>query len=125
MRTFFTYTFIFFCFAAFSLLYFNTNQLPIMASRKVWYKMQTFTYPRLTIRLQSIAYTFEGPDEYGKFNGTVESIVKEDTGAQFWKSNRALPPTSYPPPLTEGAISKLKELEGVIVKDIIEGGDAA
>ncbi|KFA79373.1 hypothetical protein S40288_10819 [Stachybotrys chartarum IBT 40288] len=87
--------------------------------------MQTFTYPRLTIRLQSIAYTFEGPDEYGKFNGTVESIVKEDTGAQFWKSNRALPPTSYPPPLTEGAISKLKGLEGVIVKDIIEGGDAA
>ncbi|KAI9152318.1 putative succinyl-CoA:3-ketoacid-coenzyme A mitochondrial precursor [Paramyrothecium foliicola] len=77
-------------------------QLPLMSDRK------------------SITYTFENTDDYEKQNGTVTSIVKEDTGVENWRMNRMLPPTAHPPPLTVGAIDKLKDLDGVIVENVVD-----
>ena len=86
--------------------YFSQEQLPFMANRK------------------SVTYTFQGTDEYEKQNSTVTSIVKEDTGVEYWRMNRMLPPTAHPPPLTIGAIDKLKNLEGVIVEEV-QGDEGA
>ncbi|PTD08980.1 hypothetical protein FCULG_00011132 [Fusarium culmorum] len=47
-------------------------------------------------------------------------LVKEDTGAERWRSTRTMPPTYYPPPMTQQAIDKLKEFKGAVVKDISE-----
>ncbi|KAH7304749.1 hypothetical protein B0I35DRAFT_444844 [Stachybotrys elegans] len=71
---------------------------------------------------KSVTYTFQGFEEYAKQNETVTTIIKEDTGSEFWRMNRMLPPTAYPPPLTLPAIEKLKTLEGVIVNDLEETG---
>ncbi|KAF5565871.1 succinyl-:3-ketoacid-coenzyme A mitochondrial precursor [Fusarium napiforme] len=67
--------------------------------------------------LKAIIYDFEKLEDYQQRNETVLDIVKKDTGVDFWKQTRTIPPTSYPPPMTLEAIEKLKEVKGVIVKD--------
>ncbi|WAO90002.1 Hypothetical protein NCS54_00740800 [Fusarium falciforme] len=69
---------------------------------------------------KSITYTFELMDDYKQSNDTVTNIVKEDTGAEHWKSTRTMIPTCYPPPMTLQAIEKLKEIKGVVVEDLPE-----
>ncbi|UPL00488.1 hypothetical protein LCI18_011422 [Fusarium solani-melongenae] len=69
---------------------------------------------------KSITYTFELMDDYKESNQTVTDIVKEDTGAENWKSTRTMIPTCYPPPMTLQAIDKLKEIKGVVVEDLAE-----
>ncbi|KAK7421166.1 hypothetical protein QQX98_002295 [Neonectria punicea] len=69
---------------------------------------------------KKVSYSFRELEDWQKHNQTVTTIVKEDTGAEHWISNRALPPTSFPPPLSLDGIEKLKGLEGVIVEDIVE-----
>ncbi|KAF5987264.1 succinyl-:3-ketoacid-coenzyme A mitochondrial precursor [Fusarium coicis] len=66
---------------------------------------------------KAIIYDFEKLEDYQQRNETVLDIVKKDTGADFWRQTRTIPPTSYPPPMTLEAIEKLKEVKGVIVKD--------
>ncbi|KAK7432140.1 hypothetical protein QQZ08_001430 [Neonectria magnoliae] len=66
---------------------------------------------------KKVSYSFRDLEDWQKHNQTVTTIVKEDTGAEHWISNRALPPTSFPP--LDG-IDKLKRLEGVIVEDVVE-----
>ncbi|KAM5365178.1 hypothetical protein ACJZ2D_011165 [Fusarium nematophilum] len=83
--------------------YCNSSPISIMADRK------------------KITYTFKGVEEWEEFNQRAIDIVKEDTGAQRWASDRALPPTSHPPPLTGAGIDKLKGLDGVIVQETVEG----
>jgi hypothetical protein len=89
-------------YAGLSLLFPSREQSPFMADRK------------------DVTYTFQGADEYERQNGTVNSIIKEDTGIESWRMNRMLPPTCHPPPLTIGAIDKLKGLDGVIVNEVAE-----
>ncbi|KAJ4249122.1 hypothetical protein NW762_012456 [Fusarium torreyae] len=67
---------------------------------------------------KAIVYDFEKLEDYQLKNETVLEIIKKDTGADFWKQTRTIPPTSYPPPMTLEAIDQLKEVKGVIVKDV-------
>ncbi|WYZ39658.1 hypothetical protein EsH8_III_001572 [Colletotrichum jinshuiense] len=69
---------------------------------------------------KTVTYTFNGLEDWEKHNQTVTKIIKEDTGAEHWRANRALPPVSHPPPLSFGAIDKLKDLQGVVVEDVVE-----
>ncbi|KPM41427.1 hypothetical protein AK830_g5151 [Neonectria ditissima] len=69
---------------------------------------------------KKVSYTFKQLEDWQKHNQTVILIVKEDTGVEHWISNRSLPPTSFPPPLSLEGIDKLKELDGVVVEDIPE-----
>ncbi|KAH8721620.1 hypothetical protein BGZ61DRAFT_447299 [Ilyonectria robusta] len=86
--------------------------------------LNPFQFPTLPISTMTdrkkIIYTFDGIEEWQKLNHTVTVIVKEDTGSESWISDRALPPTSHPPPLTLGGIQKLQDLDGVIVKEVVE-----
>ncbi|KAH7141752.1 hypothetical protein EDB81DRAFT_884816 [Dactylonectria macrodidyma] len=67
---------------------------------------------------KSVSYTFERPEDFEHSNQPAIDIVVDDTGAKHWMSNRAMPPTSYPPPLTPDAIEKLKNMKGVIVREV-------
>ncbi|KAF5667293.1 succinyl-:3-ketoacid-coenzyme a mitochondrial precursor [Fusarium heterosporum] len=69
---------------------------------------------------KSITYTFERYEDWQESLESTNNIVKEDTGAEFWKSTRSMPPKCFPPPMTQEAIAKLKEVKGLVVEDLPE-----
>ncbi|KAE8152101.1 hypothetical protein BDV25DRAFT_138265 [Aspergillus avenaceus] len=62
-----------------------------------------------------IYYSFKTIEAYQAVGEELRQIIEKDTGSEAWICNRALPPTCYPPPMTEGAIEELKKLDGVVV----------
>ncbi|PYI00043.1 hypothetical protein BO71DRAFT_478905 [Aspergillus ellipticus CBS 707.79] len=66
-----------------------------------------------------IYYTYKTIEAFEKFKDQVTEIDKADTGMEVWICNLALPPTSYPPPVTQEAIQKLKALSDDIVAEVI------
>ncbi|KAB8220919.1 hypothetical protein BDV33DRAFT_85295 [Aspergillus novoparasiticus] len=69
---------------------------------------------------KQIRYTYECIEAYEENDEKVRAIITEDTGSDNWICTRSLPPICYPPPLTTGAIQKLKDLQGVAVSEIDE-----
>ncbi|PYI12866.1 hypothetical protein BO99DRAFT_448062 [Aspergillus violaceofuscus CBS 115571] len=68
-----------------------------------------------------IYYTYKSIEAYDKYDDDVRKIIQDDTDQDIWICNRALPPTCYPPPLSEECIKKLKELSHDVVVHEIEG----
>ncbi|VTO91870.1 unnamed protein product [Fusarium graminearum] len=82
-----------------------------------------FLVPSILSRMserKEITYAFDTVDDWQASLKASEELVKEDTGAERWRSTRTMPPTYYPPPMTQQAIDKLKEFKGAVVKDISE-----
>ncbi|SPJ76026.1 uncharacterized protein FTOL_05757 [Fusarium torulosum] len=69
---------------------------------------------------KSITYTFDKLEDWQEALQATNDIVTEDTGAKFWKSTRSMPPTCFPPPMTQQAIEKLKEFKGLVVEELPE-----
>ncbi|KAE8332737.1 hypothetical protein BDV39DRAFT_166729 [Aspergillus sergii] len=62
-----------------------------------------------------ISYTYESIEDFEENDGKVREIIAEDTGTKIWAYTKSLPPSSIPPPVTTGAVQKLKDLQGVLV----------
>ncbi|KAJ4012616.1 hypothetical protein NW752_008327 [Fusarium irregulare] len=69
---------------------------------------------------KEITYFFDKVEDWQAALKPSEELIKEDTGVERWRSTRTMPPTYYPPPMTQQAIEKLKEFKGVTVKDLSE-----
>ncbi|KAM0224215.1 hypothetical protein ACHAQD_002600 [Fusarium lateritium] len=69
---------------------------------------------------KSITYTFDKLEDWQESLEATNNLVTEDTGAKSWKSTRSMPPTCFPPPMTQQAIEKLKEFKGLVVEDLPE-----
>ncbi|KAM5379441.1 hypothetical protein ACJZ2D_004139 [Fusarium nematophilum] len=68
-----------------------------------------------------VSYTYLTIEHWEMQDEKVREIIREDTGEDSWTNAPVAPPTSLPPPITAQAIDKLKDLDGVIVKEIIYG----
>ncbi|KAL6914786.1 hypothetical protein FSST1_012546 [Fusarium sambucinum] len=82
-----------------------------------------FLVPSILSRMaerKEITYAFDTVDDWQASQKASEELVKEDTGAENWRSTRTMPPTYYPPPMTQQAIDKLKEFKGAVVNDLSE-----
>ncbi|KAE8359326.1 hypothetical protein BDV27DRAFT_162733 [Aspergillus caelatus] len=64
---------------------------------------------------REIRYTYEDPNAFFEQD---KKVTEEDTGEDTWPSAQSLPPICFPPPLTAGAIEKLKGLGGVIIQEL-------
>ncbi|KAF8469960.1 hypothetical protein BDZ91DRAFT_32990 [Kalaharituber pfeilii] len=84
---------------------------------------------------KTVIIRFDSAEAYNKHDAEVISIIKEDTGTDNFISNPSYPPIYHllvlpdagvqaasvvhiiqPAPLTDDAIKKLKDLDGVIVQ---------
>ncbi|RAH67135.1 uncharacterized protein BO66DRAFT_441331 [Aspergillus aculeatinus CBS 121060] len=66
-----------------------------------------------------VYYSYKSIEAYNEYDDEVRRIIQYDTDQDMWSCNRALPPTCYPPPLSEECIRRVKELsDDVIVHEI-------
>ncbi|KAF7557056.1 hypothetical protein G7046_g6118 [Stylonectria norvegica] len=64
-----------------------------------------------------VKYSYKDVEQWEKFQETVRKIINEDVKeTDSWPETKSLPPFGFPPPVTQEALKKLQELEGVNIE---------